>query len=234
MIAIIADIHGNLPALEAVLAGIEKQGCEKIISLGDVAGYYPFLNDCINILRERNVINLIGNHDYYLLSGLGCPRSKSANFLSKIQIKDLAPANLSWLAQSKLCFKADKTFMVHGGIDNPIDEYIYTITDKYFSRIPFQTIFTGHTHIQGKFELKNGQVYCNPGSVGQPRDGNCDAAFAILKNNGEINLHRVEYDIDRVVFSLRKEGVDQALFNNLYQGTRIGGKVDNVEYSNDI
>ena len=66
MMAIISDIHGNFPALRAVMDEIERSGCEKIISLGDVAGYYCQINECIHLLRQKDVPNVMGNHDYYL------------------------------------------------------------------------------------------------------------------------------------------------------------------------
>src|SRR6266571_2538427 len=101
MIALIADIHGNLPALQAVLADIDEIGCEQIISLGDVAGYYCMLNECIDVLRERKIMNLLGNHDQYLVTGSGCPRSRSANRCLEFQAKRLSSTNRQWLERSQ-------------------------------------------------------------------------------------------------------------------------------------
>ncbi len=78
MIAIISDIHGNYPAFEAVLNELDHIDCKKIISLGDVAGYYSMVNECISALSERNIPHLRGNHDHYLLPGHLAGRSRSA------------------------------------------------------------------------------------------------------------------------------------------------------------
>ncbi|MFW9882206.1 MAG: metallophosphoesterase family protein, partial [Candidatus Thorarchaeota archaeon] len=72
MIAIIADIHGNYPALKAVIEDIEKYNIDTIYSLGDVAGYYCMINECINLLRVKNVINIFGNHDLYIVNNKDC------------------------------------------------------------------------------------------------------------------------------------------------------------------
>src|SRR5438067_8393922 len=100
MIALISDVHGNYPALHAVLEAIDGLDCERIISLGDVAGYYCFLNECIETLRERGIVNLLGNHDQYLLEGTGCPRSDSANRCLAAQMEAVKPGNQEWLARS--------------------------------------------------------------------------------------------------------------------------------------
>ncbi len=68
MIGFISDIHGNFPALQAVIEAIDKVGCDKVICLGDIVGYYCMPNECIDLLRNRNVFSLLGNHDYYMIS----------------------------------------------------------------------------------------------------------------------------------------------------------------------
>lgn len=228
MIAILADIHGNYPALKNVLKVIDGLGVDSIISLGDIAGYYPFINECIDMLRERNVVNLMGNHDYYLVAGLKCPRSNSVNELATIQRQKIRPDNFTWLASSQTCFIQDDILMVHGGLSNPIDEYLLKIRSTYFECSLKRFFFSGHTHVQSKLELGHGQYYCNPGSVGQPRDGNPKAAFALFDRGG-IELCRVKYDIDQVTSSLQTYGFASYYSENLYKGTRIGGKVDKIE-----
>ena len=100
MIALISDIHGNYPALQSVLRELDKLGCEEIISLGDLAGYYCMLNECIQELRSRAIVNLRGNHDDYLLSGNGCPRSGSASKCLAFQAQSLKEEHRQWLSRS--------------------------------------------------------------------------------------------------------------------------------------
>ena len=119
--------------------------------------------------------------------------------------------------------------MVHGGWDNPVDEYIREVSDNYFARFSQKFFFSGHTHVQCLVRFKNGQIYCNPGSVGQPRDGNPMAAFALFDGKN-IELCRVNYDIDRVVDSLKQHDFPSYYYDNLYHGSRIGGKIDMMRY----
>ena len=102
--------------------------------------------------------------------------------------------------------------MVHGGWADPIDEYLREPTEEYFSRIDGKIFMSGHTHIQVLHKYKE-KTYCNPGSVGQPRDNNPKAAFAIVEKD-DISLHRVEYDMDKVFELMKKAG-----FNDYYYGS---------------
>ena len=232
MIAIISDIHGNLPALRAVIACAEKKGCTRIISLGDVTGYYAQPGECIDILRNYNAINLLGNHDEYLITGQSCPRSKTVSDLIHYQHSVILPDQLEWLASAPTSRSEDDKFFVHGGWNNPVDEYLYTISE---STLPADRglYFSGHTHVQVLVHFSE-KTYCNPGAVGQPRDGDPRAAFAVLNGN-EITLHRVEYDIDETAFAMKKAGFPQRLYMNLYSGAQIGGRVDKItiEYNRE-
>lgn len=219
---IISDVHGNLPALEAVLEAGTKLGCHRIVSLGDVAGYYCMLNECIDILRKSDTIHILGNHDKYLLQGTGCPRSRSANVCLSSQRMSITPENMAWLRSSSLFYKQDHLSMVHGGwhID-PLDEYINIISDNYFNSLSGSIFFSGHTHVQYLYVGRT-YTYCNPGSVGQPRDGDSRAAFAIVRNK-EVKLYRVKYDIDRIANEMKLNGFPSSFYMNLYTGSRIGG-----------
>lgn len=218
-VAIISDIHGNLPALEAVINDIDSNSCEQIISLGDVAGYYCFINECISLLNNRNVINIMGNHDFYILNGLNCPRSNSANVCLDYQRKEISLESSDWLNKSIKTYITSEISMVHGGWNNPLDEYLNEIDDNYFINKKEKYFFSGHTHIQMIKELNN-KIYCNPGSVGQPRDSNPKAAYCIF-NNGEIILKRVDYNIDKVASAMNKAGFDDYYYKNLYSGKKI-------------
>ncbi|MCG9584138.1 metallophosphatase family protein [Vibrio tubiashii] len=230
MIAIISDVHGNLPALRAVLKDIEKYNVNKIISLGDVAGYYPFVDECISLFRENNIVNLMGNHDFYLVSGLGCPRSKSVNELSKVFERTISPESMSYLEASRICLREGDAIMVHAGFNNPIDEYLYSLSDAYFNKFNFKYFFSGHTHVQHLELFDNGQLYCNPGSVGQPRDGITTASYALFnQSSSEVALKRVAYDPSSVILKLKEEGFSEHYYKNLLNGSRIGGKIDKTE-----
>jgi predicted phosphodiesterase len=226
MLGIISDIHGNLPALEAVLASLDKMEVEQIVCLGDVAGYYCMINECIELLEQRNIHTLMGNHDYYITSGEHCPRSESANTCLKYQAQHITEPNLIWLSQLKPSFDMGEIRMVHGGWRDPLDEYLYRPTVEYFEALEGTYFFSGHTHVQ--VQVKLGQkLYCNPGSVGQPRDGDARAAFAVFDGEG-VKLHRVEYDVQRIAKEMERCGFSPYFYNNLYAGTRIGGEISRV------
>ena len=229
LIAILSDIHGNLPALESVLEDMAKYNIDKVISLGDVSGYYPFINEVIELLRKRKAVNLIGNHDRYIIDNTECPRSTSANACLSYQKSVITDENREWLAQSTPSLHFGKTSMVHGGWDDPEDEYIYKINTSYFERFDEKFFFCGHTHVQKHIKLKNGQSFTNPGSVGQPRDGVNTAAYCLFdETNGTVTLRRVSYDIDIVANKMKELGFSEKFYTNLYIGSRIGGNIDSI------
>lgn len=227
MMAIISDIHGNFPALHAVLHEIEKYGCEKIISLGDVAGYYCQMNECIHLLREKNIPNIMGNHDYYLAYDQTCPRSNAANVLLRYQRAHITQENLRWLKSSVPKMEFDGASFVHGGWNDPMDEYLTVVSESYFQDERASHFFSGHTHIQS-LSLLGRICHCNPGSVGQPRDNDPKAAFALF-DGLNVYLKRVEYNIDQVAAAMRKCGFDRYLYEGLYAGLKIGEQQTGID-----
>lgn len=222
MIAIISDIHGNFPALQAVMAEIEKSGCEKIISLGDVAGYYCQVDECIHLLRQRDVSNIMGNHDYYLVNNQPCPRSNAANDSLKYQRAHITSDHFQWLKSSARQIERSGASFVHGGWNDPLDEYLLVVTEDYFRDESASYFFSGHTHIQSLKVL--GKIcHCNPGSVGQPRDSDPRAAFALF--DGErVYLRRVDYDIDKIAVAMDNCGFGSYFYEGLYAGRKIGAQ----------
>jgi predicted phosphodiesterase len=231
MIAVLSDIHGNLPALQAVLRTASKLGCDRIISLGDVVGYYAQPGECIDLLKAHDAINIMGNHDGYLIDGTDCPRSKIVAEIADYQRGIISPGQVEWLATSVPVLIEGGNYFTHGGWENPRDQYLYRVKP---SDIPTGAInlFTGHTHVQILIRFGE-QQYCNPGSVGQPRDGDSRAAFAVLSGN-DIRLHRVEYDIDQTASAMKQAGFPPGYYENLYIGAQIGGRVDKVVIASDI
>lgn len=209
-IALISDIHGNYEALKAVLANIDEMGIKDIYCLGDVVGYYSQVNECCDELRRRQISTIMGNHDWYMAGGGFCPRSQSVNDCLKYLNTVITPENLLWLKSLPVHREIGDLKMVHGGWADPIDEYLEP-SEEYFSKVKGKFFTSGHTHRQliKKFTDK---AYCNPGSVGQPRDNDPRAAFAIF-NGEEFSLHRIEYNMQPVFDLMKKAG-----FNDYYYG----------------
>ena len=210
MTGIISDIHGNYVALKEVLKQLDAMNVSEIYCLGDVVGYYTQINECCDELRRRNVKCVMGNHDWYMLAKSFCPRSKSVNDCLAYQKKIITKENMEWLASFALYFDIYNVFMVHGGWSDPIDEYLSPSKD-YFDRLEGLIFLSGHTHIQQLYSYGD-KIYCNPGSVGQPRDNDCRAAFAVI-DNCEIHLQRIEYCIEKVGTLMEAAG-----FNGYYYG----------------
>ena len=217
MIAIISDIHGNFIALQEVLYRIDQMGIKEIYCLGDVVGYYSQVNECCDELRKRNIPCVMGNHDWYLASGTDCERSKSVRDCMIYHRKIITKDNLDWIRNFRTTFYVKGTSMVHGGWKNPIDEYVDPCAD-YFKEIKCRTFVSGHTHIQQVHKYGN-IIYCNPGSVGQPRDGDNRAAFATFDGE-DFTLYRVSYDYEAVGKLLENVGFSQYYYGCLRDATK--------------
>lgn len=219
MMAIISDIHGNYSALKAVLSRIDEKKIDKIICLGDVGGYYTEVNACINELRTRNIPTIMGNHDWYLANNEVCTRSNSVNDCLDYQRGVITERNLEWLKMLPVKGHFYGIQVVHGGWNDPLNEYIKP-SEEYFKSLNGSFFSSGHTHIPTIW-VGSGKTYCNPGSVGQPRDENPDASFA-LWDDGSFEILRVKYDIEEVQEKMKEAGFNDYYYKNLKKGRRIG------------
>jgi len=216
-IAFISDIHGNYEALKTVLAEIDRLGIERVICAGDVVGYYAQINECCAELQTRGIATVLGNHDWYMAGGGFCPRSRSVNDCLAYQRKIIEPQHVRWLRSLPIQLFEDEVRIVHGGWADPIDEYLKP-SDEYFEKVEGRYFVSGHTHIQLIHESPT-KTYCNPGSVGQPRDGDPRAAFATF-NGGTFELHRIEYDMQKVFDLMKEAGFDDYYYGGLKTGSR--------------
>lgn len=222
--AFISDVHGNYEALKAVLARIDQLGVDRIACAGDVAGYYCQINECCEALRERGIPSVMGNHDWYLGGNGFCVRSRSVNDCLAYQARVITPDNLAWIRAFPLQMQVGPVRMVHGGWSDPIDEYLLRPSQEYFDRLEGNFFVTGHTHFQGRHRF-GAKVHCNPGSVGQPRDGDPRAAFAVFDGT-DFELHRVEYDMERLFALMDAAGFNDYFYGGLKTGARNLKRLD--------
>jgi putative phosphoesterase len=215
--AFISDIHGNYEALKAVLAEIDRLGVTRIYCAGDVAGYYAQINECCQALRARDIPCVMGNHDWYMAGGGFCPRSRSVNECIAYQRAVILPEHLEWLRTFPVQRAINEIQMVHGGWSDPVDEYLEP-SDHYFARLLGKVFVFGHTHLQSSRHFGD-KLYCNPGSVGQPRDGDPRAAFAVYEA-GEFTLYRVEYDMQKLFDLMAAAGFSDYYYGGLKTGAR--------------
>ncbi|HEB66952.1 MAG TPA: metallophosphoesterase [Gammaproteobacteria bacterium] len=242
-LALIADVHGNLPALEAVLDFIAGQAVDRILVLGDVVGYGPHPQACVDRLRERDDVLVIrGNHDNAVVTGeISGGTTSLANWSWQWSRERLDEAARTWLADLP-CFHAEDDWLaVHGA---PVDAsffnaYVYRMSyednlDNLQQRgIPL--CFHGHTHLQqlycrhrgrdAAWDAREGNLsdvshaLLSPGSVGQPRCGEPGAELAIFDlQSREYRFHRLAYDIERTLHDMRRFAFPNGLIERLQAG----------------
>lgn len=238
--AIISDIHGNLEALDTVLTEIEKQKVDSIVCLGDIVGYGPNPNECVDKVREVAEVSLAGNHDYAPLGKLDLsyfnPWARDA---IRWTSDELSEASIEFLLGLPLKLELNGFTIVHATPEQPAEwNYILTIGDaaRNFSEFEGQVCFIGHSHVPMAVSLDQEGEYLvqkenpltiqddmryiiNVGSVGQPRDLNPRACFAIYDNEEKkYELFRVEYNINETQSKIRKSGLPEFLAERLELG----------------
>lgn len=228
-IAIISDIHGNLPALESVLLDIDKKGITQIYCLGDLVGYYCFFNEVVAIIKERNIKCLLGNHDFALLNTNGViERSKTCTNILKWQLERATPTTINYLKTLQPSYEFEfftkKIQLVHAGLYDPVDEYVFDVTDDYLTKNNFTNdiLISGHTHLMAFKKFYSGKTWVNPGAVGQPRDFNNQASYVILDENLEAEFVRVTYNFNKTINEMKNQGFDDYISEGLAIGKKIG------------
>jgi predicted phosphodiesterase len=210
LIALISDIHGNLPALEAVFKQIDAAKPDLILSLGDVVGYGPKPAECIDFLRSRSIQNLLGNHDAGVVGKQDLSLFREPNHsLLKWTTAQLNSEQMEYLNTSPYTLVNAELdfFAVHASPFEPEKwRYIQSAIDgrKILEQIPHRLCFVGHTHVPaiipdrlGVFSVKPGVRYIiNPGSVGQPRDSDKRASFGLL-NLDEFSYQNIRLDYNK-------------------------------------
>ncbi len=204
LIGLIADVHSNAVALKAVLSVLEYSGVERILHAGDIVGYNPYPNETIELFKRNNIISIPGNHDRALITGDTSRFNPYAKAALEWTREVVLPDNSAYIRGLKnieaITIDEKRIVLVHGS-PHDIDEYVYpgNVSPGLLSAVNADILVMGHTHIQFKKEYPEG-IIVNPGSVGQPRDGNPDSAFALLDTeSGKIELERISYDIEKVI-----------------------------------
>ena len=216
-VGVLSDIHGNKVALDAVLA--DMPAVDELICAGDIVGYNPWPADCVEFVRERAVPTVMGNHDraaaghstfgFNSMAGAGVEYAREQ--LSDDQIDFLAS-----LLDSRRLFD-ERVRVVHGHPDDP-DRYTYPREFRPELLGEESVLVMGHTHVQGHERYDEG-IVMNPGSVGQPRDGDPRAAYAVLDlDEMTVSEHRVSYDVDRVQRAVREAGLPDRIATRLEEG----------------
>jgi diadenosine tetraphosphatase ApaH/serine/threonine PP2A family protein phosphatase len=238
-IGIISDIHSNLEALEVVVEELQKRRVGKIICLGDVVGYGANPNECCNFIREVADEVILGNHDAVCV---GMSSIEEFNEIAKQACRwteeNLELRNKKWLKSLPLILEDGGKIFVHSTPTEPLNwDYIFSLEEGVveFLRATFEICFVGHSHLPYIFS-KKGEEYkviekdkvrldkkiryiINPGSVGQPRDGDWRACFGIYDTvKGEFSFYRCNYNVEKTVSKILNAGLPHFLGERLMVG----------------
>jgi putative phosphoesterase len=197
-VGVISDIHANQVALEAVLDDMPP--VDRIVNAGDVVGYNPWPAECLAIVREQEMASVIGNHDRAVASEAPFRFNRLAKAGVEYALAYLDDESLQWLDElpDQRLVADDRIKIVHG---HPADPNHYTYPEEFSPELlgSEEVLVMGHTHVQHVEEYPEG-IVLNPGSVGQPRDNNPKAAYAVVDlDEQSAELSRVSYDIDAVI-----------------------------------
>jgi putative phosphoesterase len=227
-IVVLSDIHSNLDALEAVSRRFPDY--DELYCLGDIVGYGPQPNEVIDRLQQlQPTIVLMGNHDYAVVTGDVEGFSPHAAKAVEWTSRQISERGLNYLATLKTSAKIEregnKLALYHGSPQDPLTEYVFpgvsdAVGRRLLERSEANILLLGHTHMP-MLRRFNGSVLANPGSVGQPRDGDKRASFALLTvTRTEVNfgVHRVEYDLNPVADRIIRSGLPSFLAERLYMG----------------
>jgi len=241
-IVVLSDVHSNIVALETVLA--DAGSFDALWCLGDTIGYGPAPNECVELIRQHATITLTGNHDLACLGKISLddfnPDARRANLWNGLQLK---LTNREWLLPLPPALSVDhQYYLAHGSPREPVWEYLL-MPSQALANLEWFTepiCFIGHSHVQFAFRCSrddrrcerivpeagsqlnftdNARYFVNPGSVGQPRDHDPRAAYAIFDTERQtLTFKRVAYDIKQTQEQMRDYGLPSALIYRLSIG----------------
>jgi len=238
--AIFSDVHGNLESLVAVLSALKKERIDQYYFCGDIVGYGANPKECIEEIKKINAICIAGNHDWAVAGAMGVENfNLEAQEAIRWTAAELGDEDKEFLRNLKLVEHQNNFILVHGTLNNP-EEFHYLVgfdqVVRSFSLMDRMVCFVGHSHVPKVFVENQGETVkehsgfrvalkdncrylVNVGSVGQPRDGNPQAAYCIFDSkNKTIEITRIGYDIKSAQNKIYKVGLPQGLGDRLSTG----------------
>ena len=242
-VAILTDIHSNLPALEAVLAAIDDAGIERRWCLGDVVGYGAQPDECTKLVSQRCELSLVGNHDLAVTGEISTNVfSASAAAAVEWTRENCTPETIEFLKSLRPENTEHDAALYHASPRDPVWEYVLAVDQarECMEEQAARVALIGHSHVALWFsdgeglagsngggqaedgrqiDVSENRWLLNPGSVGQPRDGDPRAAWLELDTDPwSARYHRVEYEIDRAAQPIRDAHLPELLADRLYVG----------------
>ena len=246
-IAILADIHANLPAFQSIINELDKLGVQQYLILGDIVGYGPNPKECIDLIQQKGMFCIRGNHDHYVAynGDVRVAMGKTAKWTVDWTLNQLHDDDKMWLGALPVRHQMKEWMAVHG---SPVDKsffngYVYNMTSErnldHLKEINIPVCLHGHSHIQGVYALskrkyldidtrmgdielqENEATLICPGSVGQPR-GNEKSIIAeaaiYYPDKAKVNMFSVPYDINPVIADMERQGFPEQIINRLRNG----------------
>jgi diadenosine tetraphosphatase ApaH/serine/threonine PP2A family protein phosphatase len=239
-IGVISDIHSNLPALEAVLADVDREAPDELWCLGDIVGYGPQPNECVDALRTRASLSLCGNHDLAVVGTIDVSDfTGDAGAAARWTAGELGESQAGWLRGLSASAERDGFELYHGSPRDAVWDYVLSEQVALISILETTApvVLVGHSHValalgwdgtalsgglapEGtEIELATGRWLLNPGSVGQPRDGDPRAAWLLIDTvAGTAAFRRVPYPIHETQAAIRERGLPDVLASRLAHG----------------
>jgi diadenosine tetraphosphatase ApaH/serine/threonine PP2A family protein phosphatase len=240
-IALLSDVHGNLPAFEAVLGDVEEETVEEVWCLGDLVGYGAEPDGCVQLARDRCELSLAGNHDLVVTGEIPISDfSASAAAAARWTQETISGETMSYLKGLVPADPQRDPALYHASPRDPVWEYVLSTwqADECFDLMEARVAAVGHSHValwfrrddEGKvggstadagteLDLSTGRWLINPGGVGQPRDGDPRAAWLLLDTSTwTAEWRRVGYPIDEAARAIEDAGLPRVLAERLYSG----------------
>jgi diadenosine tetraphosphatase ApaH/serine/threonine PP2A family protein phosphatase len=240
-IALLSDVHGNLPAFEAALADVDAVGVDEIWCLGDLVGYGAEPDACVELARSRCELCLAGNHDLVVTGEIDIADFSSSAAAAALWTREhIGASTLEFLKALRPREDGRAIGLYHASPRDPVWEYVLSTwqADECMDLMEPRVGAIGHSHValwfrragEGQVEgapaeaglerdLSDGEWLVNPGAVGQPRDGDPRAAWLLLDTEGwSAEWRRVEYPIDAAARAIEDAGLPVVLAQRLYTG----------------
>jgi putative phosphoesterase len=229
-ILVLADIHANWPALAAI-----REPFDACLFVGDLVDYATDPLPCIEWVREHAFAAVRGNHDHAVAQRVPARGGSGFRHLAAatrpLHWEILDRSSLKYLARlpvtERITLDGLTFYLVHGTPRDPLDEYLTdepAAWENRLEQVEADIVCVGHTHVPFQLDLGRLQVL-NPGSVGQPRDGDPRCSYALIED-GTIHFRRVDYDIDATLDQMRASGVEASAVDLAEKALRTGGRIN--------
>ena len=239
-IALLSDVHANLPAFEAVIEDVHKEGVDEIWNLGDLVGYGAKPDECVALAAETCDFSLVGNHDLVVIEQIDIADfSPGAAAAAEWTKEHVSKETTDFLSSLQPADEAHVIGLYHASPRDPVWEYVLSTmqAELCFGQMTPRLGAVGHSHVALFFhgdgrrvygepagaghvaDLSEGRWLLNPGGVGQPRDGDPRAAWLLIETDSwTATWRRVEYPIDDAAKAIEEAGLPQILADRLYAG----------------